>query len=148
MAIIDKHDVTKAAFVAVTNIAAMANDLKAMAGAGAIPFNNLRGRLDSMRSSYLNGVQPLLSVGAAGTVNPVITAFYAGSVPGNPYTAFQAVGTALLALYNAYDVVFDTLTPIVHEPLTGHAYADISVNQLATLGDELDAVIAACAPLL
>jgi hypothetical protein len=90
----------------------------------------------------------MLDLGNAAAINPVITAFIAGSLPANPYTQFQSIGTALLAFYNAYDVVFDTLTPIGFSPATGHVYEDIPLGQLATLADELDAVIAAAAPLV
>jgi hypothetical protein len=114
----------------------------------AIPFMTLFSNLNSMRDSYVSGIQPLLSMGNAAAINPVITAFFAGSVPVNPYTALQAVGTTLLTFYTAYDVVFDSLTPINFEPATGHTYADIQLAQLASLADELDAVIAATAALI
>lgn len=65
MAVIDKYANLNRAFTAARHIKTMCDDLKAFAG--NIPFNNLEGRLDSMRESYANGVGPLLAA-----VNPLV----------------------------------------------------------------------------
>lgn len=146
MAVIDKFEAVRRSMTAAREINGHANFLRHYGQ--AIPFNLLFGRLNAMRESYIGGIQPLLSMGTAAQINPVITAFYAGTLPANPYTAMQAIGTALLAFYTAYDAVFDTLTPIEFVPAEGHTYADIPLGQLASLADELDAVIAASAVLI
>lgn len=146
MARINKYEVVERALQAATQIHQRAVLLRNWSG--SIPFRELQQQLDAMRSYYLNGVQTLLDLGNANQVNPVVTTFFAGSLPTNPYTTLQSIGTALQTFYNAYDVVFDTLEPISFAPGTGHVYADVPLSQLATLADELDAVIAAASPLL
>lgn len=146
MAIIDKYDAVRRALVAAKQI----NDRAVMLRnwSGSIPFRELQQQLDAMRSYYLTHIQPVLDLGTAAQVNSVIGTFFAGSLPASSYAAMQNIGTALLAFYQAYDVVFDTITPITFAPATGHVYEDIPLSQLATLADELDAVIAAAAPLI
>jgi hypothetical protein len=146
VAIIDKYQVLQRAFNSAHHIHVLASNLRAFSA--AIPFSTLQGHLDSMRESYVNNVSPMLALGTAAQVNSVVGTFYAGTLPANTYTQFQAVGTALLTFYTAYDAVFDTLTPIEFDPSSGHSYADIPLAQLATLADELDGVIAAVAPLV
>lgn len=145
MAVIDKYAILHAAFQSAQVIYMHADWLHSQSG--AISFGNIRGRLDAMRQAYVAGVQPMLDIGNAAQVNAVVGTFYAGSLPGNTYTQFQAVGSALSTFYAAYDLVFDTLTPIEFDPATGHSEAQIPLVQLSTLADELDAVIAAAAPL-
>lgn len=146
MAVIDKYAIVERSFRGAQQISSLAQSL--LASSGPIPFRTLQSRLDSMRETYLGSINVMLSLGNAAQVNPVIATFYAGSVPADAYAQFQAIGTALLAFYQAYDVVFDTLTPIDFAPATGHVYADIPLNQLSTLADELNAVVTAAAPLL
>jgi hypothetical protein len=69
-------------------------------------------------------------------------------VPANTYTAFQGVGTTVLALNTAYATVFAGLDAMTYTPAGGHVDQSIPLNELATLVDELDAVIAAVAPLV
>jgi hypothetical protein len=146
MAVIDKYSAVERAFSAAKQIKDHADFLAAQSG--AINFNILRGRLDAMREHYLNGISPLLALGNAAAINPVIASLYAGTLPANSYTQMQALGTALVALYTAYNDIFATLTPITHTVAGGHAYANIPLVQLQTLGDELTAVIAAVTPLV
>lgn len=149
MAVIDKYAVLRVAFQAAGVIHMHAVFLRGQVG--SINFGTLRSRLDAMRQSYEASVQPLLNLGTAGQINPQISTFFVGSagtpLPANPYAQFQLVGTELSDLYVAYDVVFDALTPIEFDPNTGHTEAEIPTAQLSTLADELDAVIAAAAPL-
>jgi hypothetical protein len=146
MAVIDKYAAVERAFTAAQQIKNHADFLAAQSG--PINFNILRGRLDGMRESYLGGIQPLLSLGNAAAVNSVVASLYAGTLPANSYTQMQALGTALLALYTAYNDIFATLTPITHTVASGHAYANIPLVQLQTMGDELTAVVAAVTPLV
>ena len=148
MAIIDKYGTLRPAFTAAKAIKANADALKAQAG--PISFRTLADRLDGMRDSYDDGIAPLLAIGNATAVNAAVGAFYAGTLPANTYTAFEAVGAALLALETAYAPIFETLdigdyTP---GPGGGHTSDSIPLAQLASLVDELDAVIAAVAPLV
>ena len=146
MAIIDKHEMVSAALVGVRNIHAMATDLR---GVGvSIKSNMLAARLDSMRASYNSGIAPLLAAGNAAAINPIVAAFYAGTVPANTYTSLQAVVTALGALNSAYVAIFGGLVFVAYSAESGHAYADVSAASLSSINDEPDAVIAACAPLL
>ena len=146
MAVIDKYAAVNRAFESARVIKQHADELKATNT--AINFNNLRGRLDGMREHYLGGIQPLLNLGTAAQVNPVIVDLYAGSLPANPYTTMQSLGTALMSLYTAYASIFSSLVPITFTAAAGHAYANIPLSQLATLADELDAVISAVTPLV
>jgi hypothetical protein len=147
MAVIDKYDVLSDAFRSAGVIHMHADWLRGQSG--SISFGHLRGRLDAMRQAYDAGVQPMLDLGSAAQINPQIGTFFVSStMPGNPYAQFQLIGTRLGQLYAAYDVVFDTLTPIEFDPVTGHSEADIPLVQLASLADELDAVISAAAPLI
>ena len=146
MAVIDKYSAVERAFTAARVIKDHADFLAATSG--SINFNILRGRLDAMREHYLGGISPLLAMGNAAAINPVIASLYAGSLPANSYAQMQTLGTALVALYTAYDGIFATLTPITHTIAAGHAYANIPLAQLQTLGDELTAVIAAVTPLV
>lgn len=144
MAVIDKYAVLHRAFAAAASIKDVAAELSAQST--AVPFNFLESRLDDMRNSYLSGIQPLLSLGNAATVNPVVAAFFVGA-PADSYAQFTLLGTTLTTFYTAYDVVFDTLVPINFSPATGHTFAIIPLAQLATLSDELAAIVAAVAPL-
>ena len=146
MAVIDKYSAVERAFSAAKQIKEHADFLAATSG--SINFNILRGRLDAMRDHYLNGISPLLALGNAAAINPVIASLYAGTLPANPYTQMQALGTALTALYTGYGDIFATLTPVTFSVANGHAYANIPLVQLQTLGDELSAVIAAVTPLV
>ena len=148
MAIIDKYATLRPAFRAAAAIKAHADALKAQSG--PIAFRVLSDRIDGMRESYDDGIAPLLAIGNATQVNSVVGTFYAGTVPANTYTQFQAVGTALLAFETAYAPIFAGLdigdyTP---GPGGGHTSDSIPLAQLASLSDELDAVIAAVAPLV
>lgn len=150
MTLVNKYEVLRRAFDAAHHINALATNLKAQA-VGAIPFTTVQGHLDSMREAYDNRIAPMLALGSAAAINPQISTFFVGlgtPLPANTYAQFQLVGTELTDLFVAYDPVFDTLTPINFDPSTGHSDASIPVAQLATLADELDAVIAAVAPLV
>lgn len=146
MPVIDKYAVLNAAFRAAKHIDGLANDLASVSG--AIPFNSLQGRLDGMRESYAAGVQPMLDLGTQAQVNAVVGTFYAGTLPANTHGQFQQIGSALMAFYGAYDAIFETLTPIEFDPGSGHSFASIPLVQLSTLSDELNAIIAATAPLI
>lgn len=145
MPVNDKYQLVRAAIGGAKNIHAQATALQNQAE--AIPFGQLRGRLDSMRDSYFNGIQPVVDLGTAAQVNPVVATFFAGA-PANTYSQLEAIETALIALYTAYDTVFDTLTPITHTPAGGHEFAEIPLAQLSSLSDELADVLTAAAPMV
>jgi hypothetical protein len=145
MAVIDKYSNIADSFRAAASIKSLAATLRNWQG--PIPFPTLQTHLDSMRGNYAASISLLLGLGTAAQINPQITTFYTGSLPANPYVAFQDLGTALTAFYTAYVPVFATLTPISFTVANGHTYNDIPLSQLATLTGALDAVISAAAAL-
>lgn len=145
--IYDEYAILKTAFTAAKAINGYAGQLKAQSG--PIKSNALASRMDGMRESYNGGIAPLLAIGSAAAVNAVIGKHYSGTLPASTFAQFQAVGTALTALITAYDGVFSGLPNFVsHSIADGHTFTAISLAQLADLSDELDAVIAAVAPLV
>jgi len=147
MAVYDEYAILKTAFTSAKAIKAYADQLKAQSG--PIKSNALQARMDGMRESYQNGIAPLLAIGNAAAVNAVVGKHYSGTLPGSTYAQFQAVGTALTALLTGYAAVFANLPNFVsYTAGGGHTFTDIPLVDLAELSDELDAVIAAVAPLI
>lgn len=146
MPIIDTAAQLRTAFRGATQIHREAEGL--LSYSGSIPFDRLREHLDTMREIFQDSMQPIWDRGAgeAANVNADVAALFQGA-PAATYEQIGSLRSALIALYQAYNSVFSTLTPITHTVANGHQYAAISLSQLSSLSDEVTAVRDAAAPL-